>query len=208
MSNSRMFEALTARGYAVIAPDALPRRQDGPRSWTFFPGWEGRDEIAFLADVMADAADRFQVAPTQSVLAGFSAGAFMTYYLACAEPRMFKAYAPVSGGFWRPQPDGCAGPARIYQTHGWADEVVPLEGRWLGGRRFQQGDIWAGLQLWRDTNGCDSNAPDRIWAEDDRLHRSWDCGDGADIEFVLFPGGHRVPAGWANRMLDWLEAGR
>ncbi|MEP2718165.1 alpha/beta fold hydrolase [Pseudophaeobacter sp.] len=204
LKNRTMVEGLRTRGYAVIAPDALPRR-NGTRSWTFFPGWEGRDEAAFLQEVAADAAAQFDLDRDTMVLAGFSAGAFMVSYLACAAPESFAAYAPVAGGFWRPQPEACAAPVRLFHTHGWSDAVVPLEGRFLGGGRFQQGDIYAGLELWRDTNQCAEQAPDRRWNMGGTLRRSWHCGSGADIEFLLFPGGHQVPKGWSSWMLDWFE---
>lgn len=206
LRNTAMVNGLQERGYAVIAPNATERR-NGNRSWVFFPGWEGRDEAAFLQDVMADAGDRFGVSQENTVLSGFSAGGFMVNYLACEHPDHFAAYASVSGGFWRPQPTECAGPIRLHHTHGWRDKTVPVEGRQLGGGRFEQGDIHAGLELWRQVNGCASHAPDRVWEEGDDLRRRWDCGEGADIEFTLFPGGHRVPKGWAAKMLNWYEAG-
>lgn len=205
MKNSRLIDALKARGYAVIAPDGTQRR-NGNRSWVFFPGWEGRDEPAFLRDVMADAGDRFGVSQQETVLAGFSAGAFMVNYLACENPDDFAAYAPVSGGFWRPQPDSCAAPVRLFHAHGWSDRTVPLEGRYLGDMQFQQGDIYAGLELWRQTNGCETHAPGKSWQDGETLRRRWVCGEGADIEFMLFPGGHTVPKGWVDTMLDWVEA--
>ncbi|NIZ59943.1 polyhydroxybutyrate depolymerase [Sedimentitalea sp. CY04] len=206
MKNTRMVEALKSRGYAVIAPNATLRR-NGNRSWVFDPGWEGRDEPAFLREVMADASDRFGVSQQDTILAGFSAGAFMVNYLACAHPDDFAAYAPVAGGFWRPQPESCAGPVRLFHAHGWGDKTVPLEGRYLGDKQFQQGDIYAGLELWRQTNGCDTHAPNKTWQDQNNLRRRWDCGEGADIEFMLFPGGHTVPKGWSDVMLDWFEAG-
>ncbi|TNJ43941.1 PHB depolymerase family esterase [Phaeobacter sp. B1627] len=234
---SAMVETLTARGYAVIAPDGAPR-PNGPRSWSFLPELGTRDDFTFLPQVLDDAGRRFDIDVEASVLAGFSSGAFMVNYLACREPDAFAAYLPVSGGFWRPQPATCAGPVRIYHSHGWLDRTVPLEGRVLGGvtggRRFIQGDIWAGLQLWRETLGCDNHTPDAIWRhqEEQLLLRSWSCGSGEGSEtgaggetgeggaesegreeggsggaltFELFPGGHMVPPGWADRVLDWLE---
>ena len=207
MTMTGMVDALLGRGYAVIAPDGTARPGgNGTRSWAFFPGWEGRDEAAFLTDLLADASDRFGVSQKQTVLSGFSAGGFMVNYLACQAPDSFAAYAPVSGGFWRPQPDHCAGPVRLFHTHGWNDGVVPLEGRYLGGKRFQQGDIYAGLELWRLTNGCDGHAPDKRWQDGEYLRRTWACDEGADIDFALFPGGHMIPKGWAEMMLDWFEA--
>ncbi|WP_333846559.1 alpha/beta hydrolase family esterase [Phaeobacter italicus] len=205
LRNETMISELTDRGYAVIAPTALPREEDGPRSWAFLSSFGRRDEGAFFEDVMGDVAGRFNVDQEDVVLAGFSAGGFMTVYLACAHPDQFRAYAPVSGGFWRPQPESCAGPVRLLHTHGWADQVVPLEGRYIGGGRFQQGDIFAGLELWRQTNECATHAPDRRWKAGDQLRRAWDCGEGRDIELILVPGGHSVPKGWGNWMLDWYE---
>ena len=59
----RMVDPLLARGYAVIAPNGLRSRGDGPMSWNFFPGWEGREEVGFLTDVVADDSERFGTSP-------------------------------------------------------------------------------------------------------------------------------------------------
>lgn len=205
LRNRDMVEGLTQRGYAVIAPEGLRRDGSGPQSWGFGPFNAGRDEGAFFAAVLADAAERFGTSRSHTVLAGFSAGAFMVHYLACRDPGAFAAYAPVSGAFWRPQPERCAGPVRLLQVHGWRDEVVPLEGRILGGGRFEQGDVFAALEVWREANACASHAPDRAWSAGGLMRRRWDCGPGADIELVLFDGGHTVPKGWAELMAEWFE---
>lgn len=204
MNNRGMVEPLLARGYAVMAPEGALR--NGRKSWNFFPGWEGRDETAFLTEVVQDAAERFGVDSDRIVLGGFSAGGFMVNYLACAAPDTFSAYAPVSGGFWRPHPEACDGPVRLFHTHGWTDNVVPLEGRYLGGGRFQQGDIFAGLEIWRTANECVDNRPDAFGTTDQFMRRKWTrCAEGSALEFALFPGGHTVPKGWADMMLDWYE---
>ena len=204
LKNRSVVEPLLERGYAVMAPEGSER--NGRKSWNFFPGWEGRDEPAFLAEVVLDAANRFDVDPDRVVLSGFSAGAFMVYYLACAAPETFSAYAPVSGGFWRPHPEVCNGPVRLFHTHGWTDNVVPLEGRKLGGGRFHQGDIFAGLEIWRVANECADTKPGGFGATGQFMRRKWNrCAEGSALEFTLFPGGHSVPKGWANMMVDWYE---
>ena len=204
MKMRHMVETVTARGYAIIAPYALPL-PNGYRSWAFIPEFGERDEMVFLREVVTDAAERFHIEDQNVVLAGFSAGGFMVNYGACADADAFAAYAPVSGGFWRPQPATCEGAVRMYQSHGWKDGVVPMEGRLLEGGRWEQGDIWAGLELWRAANGCDTHAPTSTQQDGDLMIRQWDCGPGAEITFELFPGGHQVPRGWADRMLDWYE---
>ncbi|MCA0927552.1 alpha/beta hydrolase family esterase [Ruegeria profundi] len=204
LKNRNMVEPLLARGYAVMAPDGSEHY--GRKSWNFFPGWDGRDETAFLTEAVQDASDRFGVDADRVVLGGFSAGAFMVYYLACASPDTFSAYVPVSGGFWRPQPESCEGPVRMFHTHGWTDNVVPLEGRILRGGMFHQGDIFAGLEIWRVANECVDTKPSGFSVSGQFMRRYWSrCSDGSMLELALFPGGHTVPKGWADMMVDWYE---
>lgn len=202
----RMVDPLLARGYAVIAPNGLRSRGDGPMSWNFFPGWEGREEVGFLTDVVADASERFGTSSDTVLLSGFSAGGFMVNYLACDAPETFSAYAPVSGGFWRPHPVSCEGPVKLFHTHGWSDNTVPLEGRKLGGGRFEQGDIFAGLEIWREANQCWDEKPSGFSRDGDFMLRKWNgCAEDAALEMALFPGGHTVPEGWADMAIDWFE---
>jgi polyhydroxybutyrate depolymerase len=213
MSNRGMVDALLARGYAVIAPDGaeMPER-DGRRSWGFHPDRTGgRDDIAFLAAVRDDAAARFGLDSGRMLLAGFSVGGSMVSYLACAAPDAFPAFAPVSGGFWRPHPEGCEGPVRLLHTHGWTDTTVPLEGRILrqagdDGRQVAQGDIFHTMEIWRAANGCTELRADDFITEGAFWRRSWTrCTPGTALELALFPGDHRIPVGWSDMALDWFE---
>ncbi|WP_424831049.1 alpha/beta hydrolase family esterase [Ruegeria sp.] len=207
MRNRGMVDPLLDRGYAVMAPEGLARPdRGGTQSWNFYPGFGDRDETAFLTEVVKDAADRFGIDEERAILGGFSAGGFMVNYLACAAPDTFSAYVPVSGGFWRPHPEACEGPVMLFHTHGWTDNVVPLEGRLLGGGRYHQGDIFAGLEIWREANGCRDTKPTGFSTTGEFMRRNWtNCAKGSALEFALFPGGHGVPAGWADMMVDWYE---
>lgn len=206
LNNQRLVAPMLARGWAVIAPEGLRRDGTGPRSWNFYPGWGGRDETAFLTAVAQDAADRFGISDRDVMLSGFSAGGFMVSYLACASPESFAAYAPVAGGFWKPHPERCEGPIKLFQTHGWADTTVPLEGRSLGGGRFQQGDIFAGMEIWRAANACRDEKPTGFATTGPFLRRVWEnCDPDSALEFALWPGGHTVPGGWADMAIDWFE---
>ncbi|MDB2407485.1 dienelactone hydrolase family protein [Jannaschia sp.] len=207
---SGMVEAITARGYAVIAPDGLPRREgQNGGVWSFLPlgqRVQRRDEGAFFEEVVADASERYGLDESNIILSGFSAGAFMVAYLACDTPDAFAAYAPISGSFWRPHPESCAGPVRLLQTHGWRDSTVPLEGRPLRNGTWLQGDIFEGLAIWRAANDCARPDPSGYATTGQFMRRHWDCADGSALEFALFPGGHSVPNGWADLALDWYEA--
>ena len=207
MGNQRLVQPMLERGWAVIAPDGLRRGGTGPKSWNFFPGWSGRDETAFLSGVASDAASRFGISNSQVMLSGFSAGGFMVNYLACAAPGTFAAYAPVSGGFWRPHPESCAGPVKLLHTHGWKDPTVPLEGRKLRGGTFQQGDIFAGLEIWRAANACQDEKPTGFSDTGVFWRRAWSgCAEGSALEFALFPGGHTLPRGWSDMAIDWFNS--
>ncbi|MEM7695119.1 MAG: CocE/NonD family hydrolase [Pseudomonadota bacterium] len=201
--------ALVERGYAVIAPNALRRGEDGPTAWGFRPERPGpRDEYAFVKEVIADAAGRHGVDTAQLTLSGYSIGGSMVWYLACRDPALARAYTPYAGGFWRPHPEACAGPVKLLHTHGWRDQTVPLEGRPLGGGRIYQGDIFEGLQVWRAVNGCERLRPDAFSTEGRYWRRKWTaCAQGTALELALWPGGHTRPdAEWAEMAADWVEA--
>lgn len=207
LRNAGMVGPLLARGYAVVAPDgqAMPDR-DG-RSWDFHPDRPAtRDEVAFVRAVADDAALRFALHRDDMLLAGFSIGGSMTSYLACAAPDAFAAYAPVGGSFWRPEPALCAGPVQILHTHGWTDQVVPLEGRAIR-PDFVQGDVFTAMQTWRRTNACARMQPDGFPAHALFQSRSWTtCAPGGRLDLALHPGGHTIPDAWAALALDWFEA--
>jgi len=206
MRQRGVVDPLLARGYAVIAPQGAPRRPgDRGGGWNSRLDPARRDDVAFLRAVLADARARHGLAGLPALAAGFSGGGMMVWRLACAAPDSAEAYAPVAGLMWRPQPEACAGPARLLHTHGWADTVVPLEGRSVAGGRLTQGDLFVGLDLLRRANGCARDDPDAHDAPGPFLRRLWtDCA-GADLAFALWPGGHATPPGWADMALDWFE---
>lgn len=213
LKNSGMVKAFLDRGYAVIAPDGVPREGRNGRSWGFHPQSERQiDEVTFLQAVRDDATERFTLDPEKIVLTGFSIGGSMTAYTACLAPQSFSAYAPLGGNFWRPHPVACEGPVRMLHTHGWTDGTVPLEGRVVNRvpiddpRAFAQGDIFHALDIWRQTNGCLHLKADRFEMDDQYWRRSWErCTDGSALEFALHPGGHTIPKGWADLVINWFE---
>jgi polyhydroxybutyrate depolymerase len=215
MRNSGMIDAILARGYAVISPDGMLMDGRNGRSRSFNPLFAmRRDEVSFIQSVRDDASQNHGVDVDQILMAGFSIGGSLTSYLACSTPDAFAAYAPISGGFWRPQPEECAGPVRLFHTHGWTDGTVPLEGRVLRNAELDgvsvevaQGDIFRTMEIWRSTNNCTQYRADDFAIEGYYWRRSWErCEDGSALELALFPGGHIIPQGWAKMVLDWFEA--
>lgn len=213
LQNERMMVPFLERGYAVIAPQGLPFPGGTVTGWSFHPDYEKRrDEVAFLQEVRRAAVETHGLDPDRVILTGFSIGGSMTSYLACEAPDAFSAYAPLGGSFWRDHPEGCEGPVRLLHTHGWRDGTVPLEGRNVRGgaiddpEGFSQGDVFHAMEIWRRANGCVFGKADSFVTEGPFWIRKWErCAEGSALEFALFPGGHIVPEGWADMMLDWFE---
>ncbi len=203
-----LVDPFVARGYVVIAPNGLGRPGRPGGGWSFRPeGPKARDELAFVRQVLDDAGTRFHIDRDRVLLTGFSIGGSLVWYLACAAPADFAAYAPVAGGFWRPHPTTCAGPVRMLHTHGWRDQTVPLEGRPLGGGAIRQGDIFEALQTWRQVNGCTGVRADEFSTDATFWRRRWTrCMPGSALELVLHPDPHGIPEGWPILALDWFEA--
>ncbi len=176
--------------------------------------------------VLTDAAAKYGIERDHILLAGFSIGGSMAAYAACKDPSLARAYAPVAGNFWRPYPATCAGPVKLLHTHGWTDSTMPLEGRAFGkqdgteGQISQglvsqglvsqglvsQGDVFHAMELWRTANGCSKMPADAFEIVGDFWHRRWDhCAPGSALEFVMWPGTHAIPKGWADMALDWFE---
>lgn len=209
LNNTAMVTAFTAAGFAVIAPDGLPRPNSrfGP-GWSFLPQRPAqRDEAAFTAGMIADSVIRHGVDADRVLMSGFSIGGSLVWYLACANPGIAAAYAPVGGAFWRPLPRDCAGPVRMLHTHGWRDRVVPLEGRPLRSGEIYQGDVFAGLEVMRRTNDCTGLRADEFITDDRFWRRIWtECTPTSALEFALHTGGHAIPKGWAQMAIDWFSA--
>ncbi len=207
LKNKRLAEQIIARGYVLIAPNGLvsPR---GKRDWSVRDQSirPRRDELAFLQAVLADIEQRLKLDPARILLTGFSRGGSMVWDIACQNPQAFAAYAPIAGGFWSPLPETCTGPVRLFHTHGWADGTVPLEGRTLGTSSMVQGDIFAGLGIWRTVNGCAFPVPAKRFSEGESWTRNWTaCSPGTDLRLTLHPGAHVIPPGWAEAAIDWFE---
>jgi len=210
LKNREMVDAFKSRGYAVIAPSGLkrPNSKFGP-GWSFHPDFpQRRDELAFAKAVMDDASQKFSIDRNRILMTGFSIGGSLVWYLACQDPKVAKAYAPIAGAFWRPHPvaNDCNGSVKLLHTHGWRDGTVPLEGRVIGGGRIVQGDVFHGLTILRELNGCDNFKAD-AYDNDGKFWKRWwtKCDPDTALQFNIYDGGHGVTQGWAEESINWFE---
>lgn len=119
-------------GYAVIFPAGSGRRGDRLLTWNggYCCGYAARrdvDDLGFLANVIADAADRFGVDGERVYLTGMSNGSIMAETFAAKNPDRVRAVAGVSGTMdTGATPVGGKVPALV--IHGTADAMVPYAG--------------------------------------------------------------------------------
>ncbi|MEO1223488.1 MAG: prolyl oligopeptidase family serine peptidase [Pseudomonadota bacterium] len=200
--NRALVQGWTDAGYIFVAADGLDGRwthQGNPRTEP--------DDDAYSVAIVEDLAADYPVDPQRVVAAGFSSGGFMVWSLACFQGAPFTHFAPVSGAFWEPLPEACeAGPVIMRHTHGTADTVVPLEGRWLRDT-FKQGDVFESFDVMIANNACvatpdltDLDVPPSscsVWQS---------CASDTSLQLCLHDGGHGLPAGWSASTQAWIDA--
>lgn len=180
-------------GFALVVP------QGEGQSWSH-PGSPSqlRDDMAFTESLLADLRRRLPLDEGRIWASGFSQGASMVWALACARPGLFRFHLPISGAFWKPEPEHCpAGARAIRHIHGFNDVTFPLEGRPVRGGKFHQGRIRHALDLARRLDACRP-------AEEDvsgtlgalTCRRATGCERGAYLEFCLHAGGHDFDPSW------------
>jgi polyhydroxybutyrate depolymerase len=201
LARGDMMRLVEEKRILLAVPEGLDAR------WYVRPGGpRPRDDLAFAAAVVEDVEKRHPVDPARIVASGFSAGAFLTWTLACERPGRFTGFLPIAGGFWHPVPEGpCpGGPIRLRHVHGRADRTVPLAGRVLSGGA-RQGDIRVSLAAALVTNAC-AAVPDVAETNGETCANWRGCRSGG-LAFCTHPGGHDMDGRFIAEGLDWLDSG-
>lgn len=201
MSDAALGEALSKAGVLLVAPDGAKG------SWTIEGKLStGRDDMAYVRDLLADLRRRFPVDERRLVATGFSAGGFMDWQIACAAGDLFAAYAPVSGAFLDPVPENCpTGPVSLRHIHGTTDAVVPMEGRWIAQGRVRQSDVRASMERLRVLDGCPVLPAQTEWRGELTcdIWPARTCASGRALELCLHAGGHAFDPAWIVESMEW-----
>lgn len=181
-------------GVALVAPNG-----EG-KTWSFPSApFHYRDDFAFIQTVIDDIVRRYSIDRKHLLGAGFSQGASMIWYLACQQPRLFAAFAPVSGAFWLPAPNQCTAPLPVLlHLHGLADTTVPMEGREIAPGIRQDGvresfAILGDSATLRPSAAVHLNSTIGVHLTCQRSDRQ---PDGGMVELCLHHGGHLFMTGW------------
>ena len=162
----------------------------------------GRDEAAYVRAVMQDIRRRWPIDEDQTLASGFSRGGSMVWNVACYTGDLFRAYAPIAGGFWRSNPQNCpTGPVNLRHIHGLSDKVVAFDEIGV----YNSMPIPEGLDILAETNGT-RDTKRSVESGDKRLTCTrWDQSkSGRVLELCLHERGHSIPSEWVGQGLDWL----
>ncbi|KAF1936264.1 hypothetical protein EJ02DRAFT_414324 [Clathrospora elynae] len=138
-----------------------------------------RDDVQFVADVVADVERNFCVEEGRIFGVGMSNGGGFIGTLACdpVGSKIFRAYAAHSGAFYTDingPNNGCA-PAKvvpILEIHGTSDKTVKYEGGMGEGGLEPPISSW--LEWWAQRNKCTSKSEETL-NDGKVLHQSWTC---------------------------------
>ena len=187
MQHPSFIRAAKRLGFVLVGVEGLAGQ------WTFKNGVDRghqRNEFKYFSEVTRDIRRRFDVDPRKTVVAGFSIGASMTWYLACSHPEEFAGFIPVAGTLWRPQPKRCSNKiGEIYHYHGTEDPTFPLAGRRVHDKH--QGDSRDTFNNMYRQDPCSAKLVEELKFRGQRckLHRN--C-DGEALQFCLNGSGHEV----------------
>ncbi len=214
----RLQEATDAAGMLYVHPDGVANRM-GKRAWTATDaccarGEDPPDDSAYIAAIIAQAKDRYDVDPRRVYVMGHSNGGFMSYRMACDHADQIAAIASLEGATYD-DPSKCtpSEPVATLEVHGTADRTIKYDGGSILGDAYPSAP--ATTETWATSNGCrttpDSPAPaDRQIVNDlppATVTAYSDCDRGGHAELWTQPGGVHIPSwteDFSTQIVRWL----
>lgn len=205
-----------AEGFVV----AMPHGTGQVPKWAAGPGGdasEPNEDVDFVGALLDEIEGHACIDTSRVYATGLSNGAMMTSLLACRMADRFAAVAPVAGAhvFENCEP---AEPMPVLAIHGTVDPILrfnggigDLDGLMSGVAEAPTSTAVADLHGdgyprhvadWAARNGCDADPTDERVTEH-VVRRTFDCPDGADVEFhVVEGGGHSWPSSEFSRSIE------
>ena len=221
-----LHERVNTHGFALLMPNGT-LDSEGNRFWNPTDrccdgGKSGEDDVAYLADLVAQAGTVKDFGPV--FFFGYSNGGFMSYHMACKGLSGLRAVASLAGTSYV-EDSLCSGapPVSVLHIHGTADSVIRYEGdanelSENGGEPAFHAGAQDMVMRWSQRAGCDWPEPFEPYANLD-LDRSVSgsetqafrldsgCAEGIDIELWKGVGSSHAPNygdAFVDALVGWL----
>lgn len=204
-----------------------PQGTGDPVRWHATLGVDPDDDLRFTTDMLDQLGAELCLDTSRIYATGLSNGAMMTSAVSCALADRFAAGAPVAGVTFS---DACepARPVPLLAFHGTLDPILLFNGG-VGDSLnsvLDSGDIGAvdvrgvpipeadlrgegypaATQAWAERNGCEGEGDD-VDVTDTVIRRTWECPEGAEVEFwIVEGGGHTWPGSEFSASLERVMA--
>ena len=211
--------AADAAGMLYVHPDGVMNK-GGKRAWTATDaccagGDDPPDDSSYIAAIIAQAKDQYDVDPKRVYVMGHSNGGFMSYRMACDHADQVAAIVSLEGATYD-DPSSCSpsAPVATLEVHGTADETIKYDGGSISGAAYPSAPTTA--EMWATYDGCsttpDSPAPAVRQIVKDLppatvTSYSKGCDPGGHAELWTQPGGSHIPswtADFSTQVVDWL----
>jgi len=222
-----LHERVNDDGFALLLPNGS-HDGDGNRFWNptdqcCDSAKAGRDDVAYLTEVVARAEELFDFGPVYFF--GYSNGGFMSYHIACKGLPGLRAVASLAGtSYVEDAVCHSALPVSVLHIHGTEDNVIFFEGDTSDPDPEGAGKtaFYAGAQemmmRWSRRAGCDwpgqphpyatLDLDRHVAAAETRAFRLESrCADGIEIELWMSVGSSHAPGyddAFVDALVDWL----
>lgn len=216
-------EAADAAGMLYVHPDGVTNKL-GKQYWNATdaccaPRTGAPDDSAYLAAVIAQVRDQYDVDPRRIYVMGHSNGGFMSFRMACDHADVVAAIVSLEAATFD-DPADCAPsePVAVLAVHGTADRTIEYDGDDIAGRSFPSAPTT--VETWAGYNGCATTPDDPTPAPAERAvvadlpkatvtSYTDGCDPGGAAELWTQPDGVHIPR-WdptfKTQVLDWLLA--
>lgn len=212
-------EAVDEAGMLYVHPDGVTNKID-KQYWNATdaccgPRTGAPDDSAYLAAVIAQVKDDYNVDPRRVFLVGHSNGGFMSYRMSCDHADEIAAIVSLEAATFA-DPKDCAPsePVAILEVHGTGDRTIRYDGGEIAGRAYPSATTT--VETWAAYNGCSTTPGTAEPATRDIVAdlpsatvTTYDrgCDAGGAVELWTQPQGVHIPRwtpSFKTQIVEWL----
>lgn len=148
------------------------------------PAWKFPSNVAYIRSQIKRLVPQQNIDPRRIYVTGFSAGAYISYFVGCRLSGLVAAIGPVSAGML-PQPCRISAPVSELTIMGTSD-IIPV----TGNKRFPA--VATVASFWRKLDGCPRESPQATQVGPTRQQVWGGCAKGSAVGLYIIRSGQHV----------------